>query len=123
MSKQDSFSREEVVTMLTQLFRELTESLHSASCSFEWEKSTQGLNLDEPQMGGLYSPLLGQAMSVLESSVDEKRISAAKTVLRQLFSSTRETSHSIHCDKLRNTILNESSGYGGEWEKIKNKLN
>jgi len=121
MSKQESFSREEVVSMLTDLFKVVTSRLTGSAYFPSWEGNT-----NEPQTsnGCMYSTLRAQSMSVIETSLDKERAESAKIILRQLFQGTVSEEHSTLCEAFETTITNDQTiGFGALWEDIKKKLN
>ena len=121
MSEQKSFLREEVHSLLTDLFRLLTSKGYGVGCSFKWEQNT----CSQPSAtdGSLYSSLLGQSMSMLESTLEKEKLEPAKIILRQLFQASVVNGHSGLCAAFEATLTGDRSmGFGAGWGDIREKL-
>jgi len=117
-----TYSKEDVVKMLTTLFKELTEFYSNTSCSFDWE--TEGEVMDEiKSSNSMYSCIYGQIMNVIEASVDKHKIEPTKSLIRQLLQSTQIETTSKQNHWFKCLIENKESNGGYSYRKLNRILN
>lgn len=103
MSK--TFTREEVVEMLTNLTKHHIQLFLSRDTFFPWEEIAGNERIDDED--GFYNDLLGKSLTVLESVCDENKFHVHKSILKQLFQASHERfflkAHNNFCDGINNT--------------------
>lgn len=87
MSK--TYTREEVVELLTELEKHHALVLLDSCSYFPWEKEVCG---SEPltEEATFYKEIYGKIMSLIEATADKDKIKPTKTVARQLLHESRE---------------------------------
>lgn len=122
MSNEKMFSKKEVQDMMVSMHSLLTHQYTGMLTDYSWyDEEPKGYVFGVSPVC-LYKTMYGQAMSVLESTVDAGKLEASKTVLRQLFVSARQDATNEEKAKLRCMIEGLNESYGPEWDKLKEKI-
>ncbi len=121
MSEEKTFSREEVVDLLTILHKTITFKFSGDRSCFPWEKHTMPFHIEGSTM---YGTIFGQVMSLIESTVEKEKIEPTKTIARQLLSAEQNKQYTnvqnLFCDIVNNE---EGASYGDHWDELNKKLN
>ena len=122
MSNAKSFSREEVVSIITDLTKFILKDTLGYYNEFSWEEECP-LPSNVPE-NSFFSKVFGQTMSLIESTVEEKKVDSTKTIFRQLIYPLQEKTVKSITEKIENAVKNDLSvGYGALWGDFINKLN
>ena len=90
-----TYTHEEVVDMLTTLFKQLSEKFLSESSIFPWEQMCEPplSTSSERFRSGVFGSNYAQVLSLIESTVEKDKVEPTKTIARQLLTATMQKVH------------------------------
>lgn len=102
MSK--TYTKEEVIELLTELTKFHVETTFGAKSQFEFQRELEySPRVINPS--SMYKTIYGQVMSILEATVDSSKLDASKTLARQLLLSTQMEFHDKMHNNFKDAIL------------------
>ncbi len=117
MSKQQSFTREEVYEILIAFFKAASEDYTGILPFIGDEHGNGGFPSKE---GSMYNSIYGKTMSILETAVDKEKLEPSKTIARQLLNDSRHEAVNRLTDIVNYLIDNSPTiGYGAPWGDIR----